>query len=289
MRKVYLLSLMTCFIGIISCNKDRKLVVKDTPNVFYTLPQGHQAYDDSIVKFYNKYKCFILYKFSVEDYNYNITGPVTRSLDMKVADTLQIANSLRFLDKNFFGVYPDIFLESTLPFKILLASRIKVLDVTDAKVIYQGLYNVYSGLNYVALGVVNDSLMLLNGHELDSTRGRLNAAFFKQGIAKGAITLPPDFSAQTDYSKIGPIGNTIARYPYGLLYTESVTDRFDAVGDLLAYIDIITSTDESTLEDTWFSPAIDINGLYRKKYNIVTSYYKQTYNVDLQEIGNLKN
>ena len=142
----------------------------------------------------------------------------------------------------------------------------------------------------MAFGGVNDSLQFLSAPQLDFTRGRLHAAYFKLGVSNGSITLPPDFAVLTDYTKISTIPNgSPLRYPLGLIYTTDLSGRYDVILDFISYIDIITSTDDATMENTWFSPAIDVNGVYKKKYDVITKFYKDMYDIDLRAIGNLKN
>jgi len=117
--------LVFSLMSIVSCQKESPLVVSEPgTNVFYQLPQGNHPYDDEIVEFYKNYNCFILYKFSEADYNYNWTASVTTTLSVESADTMYISDALKYLHRNLFDIYPKQFLKETMPFSILLASKI---------------------------------------------------------------------------------------------------------------------------------------------------------------------
>lgn len=284
---------LACCIALYACRKDGALSSSPDTNTFYTLPQGSHPYDTAIVSFYKKYNSFILYRFDSVDYNYNITGPVFSGLYMSPADTGDIAQALDYLQTNLFNLYPENFLQKTMPFKILLASHIFISSDGHGQ---SGLaagtyyYNAYAGANYMAFGVVNDSLKTLSGHQLDSTRGLLQMACWQQATGNGNIARPPGFDTLTNYTAMAQFGNNNPnRNKYGVFFTTSPRGLYDAAGDFLAYIDIITSTDEETMKNTWLSPAYDVNGLYNAKYKLITGYYKENYGVDLQAIGNLKN
>lgn len=55
--------------------------------------------------------------------------------------------------------------------------------------------------------------------------------------------------------------------------------------DFLCFINAITGQTKAELEATILSPAVDVKGLVRQKYDGLIRYYKTTYGVDLQAIG----
>lgn len=282
-----------CCIALCACRKDGASSPFPDANTFYSLPQGNHPYDTAIVSFYKKYNSFILYRFDSVDYNYNITNLVFPGLYMSPADTGDISQALGYLQTNLFNVYPESFLQKTMPFKILLASNIFVYSTgNDNNGMQAGTYyyGAYAGGNYVAFGLVNDSLKTLTGHQLDSTRGWLQMAYWQQAMGSGNVMRPPGFDALTNYGAMGQFGNNRPdKNQYGVFFTTNPKGYYDAGVDFLAYIDVITSTDSLTMANTWLSPAYDLNGLYNAKYKLITEYCKDRYSVDLQAIGNLKN
>lgn len=289
--KTRCLLLITSLSFLISCQKEDPLNVSmPGTNVFYKLPQGNQPYDDKIVELYNKYNCFILYKFDSVDYNYNLTGNVFDNLSIVPADTNYITEALGFLDKNLFNLYPDAFLKKSLPFSILLASDISV-NVTDRNESGVHRLSAISSVRSLSFGIVNDSLGSLTSAQLDSTRGLLQMYYWQLAINNGNLDLPDswsDFSSTNfyyEYASKNPRANGILPVSLNLW----MFPKFDYFSDFLGYIDLITSSDSATIEHTWLDPAVDVKGLYRKKYEMIINYYKDNYGIDLQAIGNLKN
>jgi hypothetical protein len=136
------------------------------------------------------------------------------------------------------------------------------------------------GLNYVAFGLVNDSLNTLTAQQVDSTRGLLQQAFWQQAVQNKMIGRPAAFDSLTNYAQIDQTNlrrnGMFFYHPYGN----------NGVVDFLDYIQVITSTDSTTMSNTWLSPAVDIKGRYAAKYKLILNYYIQNYGVDLQAIGN---
>ncbi|UAY55395.1 hypothetical protein [Arachidicoccus terrestris] len=288
-------ALMLALVIIIhGCRKESPLRPSaEGTDYFYNLPQGNHPFDAAIVDFYNEYKSFILYKYDSVDYNYDIIGKVENGLTLRLADTTAISLALGFMHTNLLEPYPAAFLQMTMPFKILLASSITIQAVSGPDNNMQpGTYHYssFAGKNYLAFGLVNDSLKHLTGVQLDSARGWLNMAYWQQAIGSGIVSIPPGFSQLTDYNKMGAFGNDNPnKNQYGVFFTTESHGRYDWVTDLLAYICVITSTDSATMHHSWLSASYDVNGLYNEKYNLVTDFYKKTYGIDLQAIGDLKN
>ena len=286
--------ILALIMTIYGCRKESPLTPSpEGTDHFYNLPQGNHPYDKTIVDFYSRYRSFILYKYDSVDYNYDIIGKVAEGLTLKLPDTAAVSLALHFMNTNLFTLYPAAFLQMTMPFKILLASEITIYSVGGPNTnIQPGTYHYssFAGRNYMAFGLVNDSLGRMTRIQLDSARGWLHMAYWQQAIGNGILDVPPGFSQLTDYSKMGDFGNNNPnKNLYGVFFTTESHGRYDAITDLLAYICVITSTDSATMHDTWLSASYDVNGLYNQKYDLVTDFYKKTYGVDLQAIGDMKN
>ncbi|GAB3349537.1 hypothetical protein GCM10027566_05880 [Arachidicoccus ginsenosidivorans] len=285
--KYYLLVLF--MVGLFACHKEEPLVVsKPGTNLLYSLPQGDHPYDNDIVQFYHKYNCFILYKFDSVDYNYNMTGIVRSKLSITPADSNYIAQALTFMHKNLFDVYPESFLQKTMPFSILLSSEIMI---DTSQVFTQRYYfDAYCSQRGISFGLVNDSFPELTTQQLNQARGWLNMVYWQAALANGHLSYPDGFTAlsvpNNQYDLV--LAN---QHKYGVLssFFSHYFGPYDYTADFLSYIIEITSTDSTTFANTWLTPQVDINGLYKKKYELIINYYKTNYGINLQAIGDLKN
>ncbi|WP_431216326.1 hypothetical protein ACQ86N_17850 [Puia sp. P3] len=171
-------------------------------------------------------------------------------------------------------------MQQTLPYKILLSSQISIANIFFGQVRDYTYLPAIGGLNYVDFGLVNDSLKTLSARQVDSTRGLLQQAFWQQAVQNKMIERPSTFDSLTNYSQVGQTNlhqnGMFFYHPYGN----------NGVVDFLDYIQVITSTDSTTMSNTWLSPSVDVNGLYAAKYNLILNYYIQNYGVNLQAIGN---
>lgn len=276
-----------------SCNKEAALQ-PSIPVSTDTLPQGDHSYDTTILQFYNTYHTAILYRFDSVDYNYNWTMALQAGLTVQVADTNDINLALQFLQTNWFGVYPNAFLQKTLPYRILLGEHISstgggAVSTVSGNAISEFLNRVsaMAGVNYVCFGIVNDSLKTLTPVQIDSTRGVLQRAFWQEALQNNQIQMPTGFSGLIDYAVVSYDPNDMQ--DYGMLFNYYNNSYLvpSASSDFLDYIQVITSTDSTTMANTWLSPAVDVNGYYNQKYKLITQYYLTNYGVDLQAIGNL--
>ncbi|PZP43202.1 MAG: hypothetical protein DI598_16000 [Pseudopedobacter saltans] len=131
-------------------------------------------------------------------------------------------------------------------------------------------------------------------------RGNINFSFIKF-LDRKAQVKSADFFALANYSTPIPSTNSWAsRYKVGFLpigFTSS-TILNDADSDWYSYIQATVTTPYSTLINSTgitskdntlkgiLTSVKDSSGLIRKKYDIVTQFYKNRYNIDLQRIGN---
>jgi putative zinc-binding metallo-peptidase len=259
-----------------SCHKEAGLSPTPNPQL-YTLPQGNQPYDAEILQFYHTYSSIILYKFNPQDFLFNYTINFPPSTTIAPADTNYVQQSLNFLHANWWDLYPSVFLQKTLPFKIFLSGSL----------MYQAVdYLPYSPIpvsasqNSVAFGLANDSLQTLSPVQVDSVRGLLQRAYWQVAMQNALIERPTNFDSLTVYTNV----NAVNANANGIIAQHNPNNAMD---DFLDYIMVITSTNQATMNNTWLSPATDINGMYRQKYNLITSYYLTKYGVNLQAMGNL--
>lgn len=276
------LLLLLCIFS--SCRKEASLVPDKIPD-FYTLPQGNQPYDDSIVAFHQKYGSYILYKFTQRDltYDYNSYLPLTYG----AANTAWIKNTLTYFKSECLNFYPESFLQKTMPFKILLAAYFDSSYVFLGKVtpIGRALTGFSAIRGTLGIGWADSTLSLQSPARLKQLRGFLHRSYMQQAILSGAMEIPAEFKKYTpeNYSANG--GKEAA---VGLIEGTATLFGFtpNVVWDFTCYVCAITGHTKAELDTTILNPAYDTKGLIQLKYNAVISFYQSKYGVDLQAIGN---
>lgn len=299
---------MVCFItvGIVACSKDNNPPqVSEKSTQRYQLPQGNAAFDNAILDYYNRYNSYILYKFSDVDFNYQLsynlaTPPVGNTaaspgpVVMRGGDSIAIQSALDFMDKYWFSFYPEDFKKKYLPQKILLAGLIHTTRWNGTTKVYDTprvnpVIIPIEGIDHLTLPKIDTAF---NTYPLASKlllKAQLNKLFLKHlmyplvSSVPANVPVPADFFKVSDYS-VGSLTKA-TMYKYG--YDTIVSGRApDPMIDLLAFIDTICAKPKASLDAYMLSPAVDVQGLTRKKYDLLVNYFKTNYNVDIQAIGN---
>jgi hypothetical protein len=270
MRLYYLLAIITV---LFACNKEAALTA-DPAAPLYTLPQGNHSYDDTIMTHYKKYGSYILYRFTQGDYSYNY---IDRKSDSAFnANPAYIGTALRFFKTQLLDLYPEAFLQKTMPFKILLASYIGTSTTRNAK-------GFSSTNNMLAIGWADSTLAQKTPAELKQLRAYMHRFYIERAYRVKTITVPAAFVALAPplYSSI----TAATKYSNGIL-APTGTDLNLAI-DFLEYVEVIAGTTKAELENTFFKPTVDTRGLIRQKYEIVVNYFLTIHGVDLQAIGDM--
>ncbi|MCH5721103.1 hypothetical protein [Niabella hibiscisoli] len=98
---------------VASCaKKEEALTPTDGPEIGFEWPQSNNDYDQRIAGYYDKYGCFLLYKFSDKDAYWSIRTWDT-SYKLKPADPLYIHQQLDLLDTTFSGTMPILLYGNT--------------------------------------------------------------------------------------------------------------------------------------------------------------------------------
>ncbi len=256
------------------CSKEADIKPDELKPTF-SLPQGNHPYDKQILDFYNTYGCYMLYKFSEQDFNWNVTGTIPYVADQ--GDENYIGQSLEALDKHLFSFYPANFLKVALPYEIILSSRIRevdlFLDTLDNPI------NSVATFRHFAFGRAGSSLETMTADELKVMKSDLHKAFWSQAVGFDRIPMPPAFLKTTNYIDV----YSWNKEQYGVFMGE-YDDSASAYYDFVSFIEVIASKTLQELEQSLFLPQNDPKGKYRLKYNIIVNYYKQAYSVDLQAI-----
>ncbi|WP_295117398.1 hypothetical protein [uncultured Chitinophaga sp.] len=263
--------LMIISVVMLSCNKEAALTPSDFGKL-YTLPQGNNSYDDSIMACYNKYQTYILYKFTQQDYVYNYIELKTDSAF--VANPLYISAALRFLHTELLNVYPESFLQKTMPFKILLAAYLGSGTNRNPK-------GFASTISMLAIGWADSALAQKTPAELKLLRGYMHRYYNERAYRVDLVKVPAEFAALAP-ALYGSV-NAANKYSLGVLDPHG--NDLNLASDFLSYIEVITSQSKAQLEAGILRPAVDTKGLIRKKYNIVLNYFQTGFGVDLQAIG----
>jgi hypothetical protein len=294
MRLLKVLQIPFLFVILLSACKKEADKVSPAPknDTYYQLPQGNAPYDQEILSWYKKYNTYVLYRFSEKEYKYGITGLYPAAILMKTADTLVMPAAVNFLKDYWFHFYTDDFLKKYLPFKILLAGLMVEsaygLDTTSIPVTYP-----MAGLDYLIIPTVNSSFSSMTMQDRITLKTAVNGLFLEtllfgaSGYSPAKITPPDAFFELSPYDKKGLTANN--KYQYGFLELDINNNQLVTPGhnyDLMTYLYVIISTPERVLNATLLSADTDSNGLIRKKYNVLTHFFKEQYDIDIQAIGN---
>lgn len=277
------LPLLLCI--FISCHKEAPLVAGE-PADFYKLPQGNQPYDDSIVAFYQKYGSYILYRFTEKDLTYDYSRYLTvRGTE---ANPAYIKNTLDYFKSQCLDFYPESFLKKTIPFKIILAAAIdtfSLVNETRPTPLIRSLTGFCASGNMLAIGWADSTLLQQSSARLKQLRGFMHRSYMEQAIQSGAMDVPAAFMKYMPPTYNEVVGKERAN---GII--ESVGDlapsRRTVMWDFTCYVCAITGHTKAELDATILSPAYDVKGLIKLKYDVVIRFFQNTYGVDLQAIGN---
>lgn len=267
MRLFYL---VIAVVILAACQKEAALSPSPV-KLDYTLPQGSNSYDDSIVALNKKYNVYILYKFSQADYAYSFTDVKTDTAFMPLPN--YISTGLRFLYEHVFNTYTEAFMQKTMPYKILLADSISKSSIRNVT-------GFSATTSMLAVAWANPQLSQKTPTELKQLRGWMHRFYMERAYRAGSLMVPDDFAALAPfYANL----NATTKYAAGVVAQHG--NELNLAQDFLAYIEMITKNSNAELEATLFKPNIDTKGLIRKKYNIILHYFQQEYGMDLQAIG----
>ncbi|SHM47476.1 hypothetical protein SAMN05444266_108205 [Chitinophaga jiangningensis] len=265
--------------GLYACKKEAAIQPTPIPP-FYTLPQGDQPYDDSILAFKDKYASYILYKFTNYDLVYEVAG-VTPRVAARVANPQYIDTTLKLFRSVFMNYYPEDFLKKTMPYKILLAASIDTMNVTYLNVLQPSITGTFASPTTLAIGWA-DSTFIKKKYPARTLREWLTAAYMKHATMSGAMKIPDEFVMLAP-----PAYNEATSDPrgVGMLGQATLMADISIYWDFGMYVAYISSRSRAELENTIFKPNYDTKGLIRQKYEVVCNFFRNEYGIDLQAIG----
>lgn len=279
----------------VACNDDDKLTPTETPEFGYFVPQGEHDYDQAIVEWNKKCNTFILYKYNLKELYWQVNAwqesqkqpenaayPYSAGLVAEVADEEYVGLQLELIENSFLSFYRDTMLKRCIPLKLLLCSKMDWRDARGA----MKLYNVYSGYDYLAFNWGSAEIVSMTTDQKKVFKVEANKLFLERLLDKKKIVVPSDFYVGSNYTDRITTTNMYSR---GFL--SRATKQED---DVNYYIEAIISTSYEDLNSEYnnvdsykgvLNPIKDVNGLIRKKYDILVNYFKDEYGIDLQKIG----
>lgn len=287
--RIYFLLPILLLAGIFGCKREAAPTLSGE-KYGYQLPQGNHSYDDAIVAFYKKYKCYILYKYTPVDFKYAIT---TSLLDTSwQPDPADVAPALNFLMTECLQLYPDSFLHRVLPYRILLPARID--SFVQLSVEGGGTTKTYTNSTgfattdyMMAFAWANNKLPQQTPEQLRTLRGWLHQSLWKRAYNARQLEMPDSFALYSpDYVNMNEDDFYAAGMVARIHDAYKMNNGYCLGRDFTDFIAAITSKSAAAWEGTLLSPAVDVSGLISVKRGIVLRYYKRKYGIDLQAIGN---
>ncbi|WP_316748676.1 hypothetical protein [Pedobacter gandavensis] len=297
LRTTLILSLGMMLFLTNGCKKtEDKLIATELPEPGFQLPQGDNDYDKRIMDYYKRWDSYVLYKFTQQDINWMVTGYDAYYKSIP-AIAEYINPQLDLLESTFFKYYSDATLKQFLPRKVFLCSSLGTGTTTITQVetyLLPFVNGRFGGYQSFALNGGNAGVPTINKAVY---RGNVNFSFLKMMDLEGKMKRSEAFTGISDYTN--PVAGTTQadRYKRGFLVLPANLPVVSL--DWQAFIQVIVSnpytylTDPATTaSDTTpkgiLSPVKDANGLIKRKYDAMVSFYKQQYGIDLQAIGDGK-
>lgn len=315
MNYKYILGIVAMFtiLALNSCKKEEAALTPSGIVDGYILPQGNNAFDNTIVDYYNKYNTYLLYKFTYEDIYWTPTGYTVPTLygtywswghEVAMAEEAYIPAQLALIKSSLFDLYPDKFLKKFLPGKILLCSKVDSIgtgyDSNYQSYKIQKSIGAYSYYNTICVNYGNSSVTTMTAADKVAFLKKVNTMFIENIISRSLTTPTLDFINTADYATAMT------------LYTQSLGKGIiinysgpTALADWNAYIRAMMTLSETQLNMQVampsqyeypaptslgiLNPSKDINGQVKKRYAIVRNYFISEYGIDLQTIGNASN
>lgn len=279
----------------ISCYKEKNLQPTEEDEKIYSeydLPQGNHDFDTYIVEFFKNYQTVILYKYDLKEFWWKPDGDIRWKWDTirndwgwgyeaLEADENYVGKQLDLMKETWFDFFPDDFLLKTLPPKILLFSELNwvMTDLAQTPDNFdRQQLNVLSSYDYIGVNRGNSDILSITAEEKAEFKNDVCKLFLEWARTSKTVTVTEEFTMMTSYSQRITEEN---KYELGLLVvTTSSTTDWDS------YIATIVSTPYDQLEEGILHEDTDVNGLIRKKYDLVIAYFNNELNIDLQAIGN---
>lgn len=306
--KLHILSLLLLSIifGLHGCKKSEGVLTPSNIVDTYNVSQGNNAFDETIVNYYQKYGTYLLYQFSEKDAYWTPTGwkkPILLAsgayqagAEVAPSDPTYVPAQLALIQSKWFSFYSDKFLKKFLPLKILLCSKVDTITSSSSgnPIVYtKNVRKIATFYNYdnIQVNYGDATVNTMTTTEIRQFIYRANLNLMQSIFARGLSLPSPEFINSADY--ITAMTTTTQSYGKGII---TIPSGASAQLDWNAYITamvtystvqlnasvLITDTSAAGILNT----TKDTSGQIKKRYNIVRNYFINEYGVDLQLIGN---
>lgn len=278
----------------------------------YKIPQGSNDYDQTIVSYFQKYGTYMLYDFEDKEAYWTPSGwqngktgtmfEGKTGFSVVKAEPNYVKQQLALLKEVWFDNYSEKFLKSFLPVKVLLCSEVDSIayDWSSYPFMVNG-FKVGAWYNYynICVGYGNSTVSQLSVNEKRIFEDKINRVFVQSIVDRAIITPTDEFTNAANYTGVSSVYDnaelwargtfpsgysaTSAR-DWGIFMLMMVTHSESFLTTTPSYIDTYDSSEASW--EGILSSAKDTNGILKKRYDMVRNYFKQNYDMDLQEIGN---
>lgn len=306
-----------------SCTNDEEALISSGISSAYKVPQGSNDFDDIIVDYYNLYGSCLLYKFSDKDAYWtpngwmngeegNISGEDIGTMGFMVSASEEsyVAPQLNLIRELWFDSYSTEFLKKYLPVKILLCSALVYVDFDFSSwpfMLRGKRKNAWYNYDNISVNYGNDAINSMSRDDSVSFKDDINRVFIESMIKREVLLPEEEFVGLVDYTVATTLTTTKALWAVGVVppvnnYGSGYAAS--AKNDLQYFMIMMTCyseeflngepssiTDWDSSEASWqgiFNPAKDVNGLLKRRYDMVRDYFIVNYNMDLQGIGNKK-
>ena len=248
----------------------------------YDLPQGKSDADERIMDYYERFGTCILYEYTYLDCRYELN--IDESYSYNLPNPKYVGDMLDLLEEIWFDFYPEAFHKEFMPLKIMLAEYFAAENYYGSTSLYLSL----SGPSCIGIGFCSDTLRKLSPAVKLEFKNKLQEALWLDWLEK--LDAPDDFFAVSDYSYEAdddPSSKNYARNRGFVEYDSSewstsgdwTTGELDAETDLQSFIiGMVTRSSEDWSADLEWP-------LVKQKYDLLKNWLQETYDFDLQKIG----
>lgn len=307
MKYRYLFIMCAAFLWV-GCNQEDDIEVKEGLEISYTLPQGDHDYDGEIVDWYEKFGFYTLYIYEKKDIYWANTGWEERldsesqggSLRAEAAEPDHVGKQLDLFKCAFMDLYPDSLIAQYMPLKVLLCSELWRTDWdikwnwdTGEKIetlIFTKRW-AYEGWDYVAINGGSQEIDTMGLVSKSEFQAAVNTIFLNRLNKKNGIEMSEEFISISDYTPryLGVdqafVCGFIDRTPCGDDVEAAKKDDFMAYLRLasMSIVQLEAIPDRRYDYDYnnnvslvgAFHATRDVNGLVRKKYEVMIKILKE--------------
>ena len=196
---------------------------------------------------------------------------------------------LDLLQLTWFDFYDQEFLAHAMPIRIFLTETVQLQvrkfdwGIWDYILSWKDVYARYLD-NQIAISNVNKSVADMSAEEKRVYKSNLQSVFLESLVASATIVAPDEFIAISDYSN--NVDDTEEARNAGFVlnptmdYEWSIDGNMTESNDLNAYLASLVFRTAKEWEDDLQYP------LVKQKYDILVSWLKTEYGIDIVKIGN---